>query len=74
MVSGIGDGGEPARLQSEVARLDARLRATVDSLADPYLVLRPHADDADGRADVVVVDANPAACHWLAVERDELMG
>ena len=53
---------------------EARLRATLDSLLDPHLMLRA-ARSADGRiADLLCSEPNAAACHGLDRTRDELDG
>jgi diguanylate cyclase (GGDEF)-like protein/PAS domain S-box-containing protein len=52
----------------------ARLRATLDSLLDPHLVLSA-VRDAEGRVvDLGFEDANDAACDYLRTTRTELLG
>ena len=52
----------------------ARLKATLDSLLDPQILLRP-VRGIDGKiSDFVFADANPAACAHDHVEHDELVG
>ncbi len=72
--------GEPGVVASftdvtaEAARSSARMRATVDSMLDPHVLL--HAQrGADGRvADVVVAEANDGAVLALGGDRDQIVG
>lgn len=59
----------------EAAALErARLRATLDSLLDPQVVLEP-SGDREGRIDgLVFTDANPAACSYFKIKREEILG
>ena len=51
-----------------------RLKATMDSLLDPYIMLRP-LRDSDGKiTDFIIADANPAACAHDNIEREKLVG
>lgn len=62
-----------ARRDAILAASGARLRATMDSLVDPFVLLSVRGAD-DGREVVVVDDANRAACRELGRRRDELVG
>ncbi len=73
--------GEVARQQNELrtARLraeedEAQVRATLDSLIDPHLLLRAIRDGTGQVIDLACVDANEAACLALAINRDDLIG
>ena len=52
----------------------AALRATVDSLLDPYVVLEAVRDEAGQIVDFVYVDANPAACAYNGLAYQDLVG
>jgi PAS domain S-box-containing protein len=52
----------------------AALRATVDSLLDPHVLLEAVRDEAGRIVDFVYVDANPAACAYNGMEYEELVG
>ncbi len=52
----------------------ARLKATLDSLLDPHIILRPVRDSGGTITDFVFVDTNPAACAHDNMERDKLVG
>ncbi|MCS5700985.1 PAS domain S-box protein [Cyanobium sp. FGCU-52] len=50
------------------------LRATLDSLLDPHLVLEP-LYDADGRpVDLICADVNPSCLSYLGLDRSRLIG
>lgn len=50
------------------------LRAIVDSLLDPLVLLEPIRDEAGKVTDFEYVDANQAACVYLKMDRDALIG
>lgn len=52
----------------------ARLRATLDCLLDPHVVLDPARVPGDGISDFLITDANPAACHFLGLPREDFLG
>ncbi len=52
----------------------SRLRATLDALVDPHVLLRPRRDSDRRIADFVFADANPAACACCKMERGQLVG
>jgi len=52
----------------------AILRASLDSLADPYLVAECVRDDRGTVVDFVVTEANPAACAALGLPREAVLG
>ena len=51
-----------------------RLRATLDSLLDPHVLLDPVRSSSGAIVDFVCIDANPAACHYLQTDRAGLLG
>jgi PAS domain S-box-containing protein len=58
--------------QLEVERRE--LRATLDGLLEPHILLKPVRDD-DGRiVDFLYHDANPAACAYNRMTREQLVG
>jgi PAS domain S-box-containing protein len=52
----------------------ATLRATVDSLLDPHVVLEAVRDETGQIVDFVYVDANPAACVYNGMDYEDLVG
>ena len=52
----------------------ALLRATVDSLLDPHILLQAVRDASGQIVDFVHVDANPAACAYDGMTHDDLVG
>jgi diguanylate cyclase (GGDEF)-like protein/PAS domain S-box-containing protein len=51
-----------------------RLNAMLGILFHPYVITEP-VRDAGGRVvDFIYTDANPAACAWIGVDRDHLLG
>jgi diguanylate cyclase (GGDEF)-like protein/PAS domain S-box-containing protein len=52
----------------------ARLRATLDSLMDPHLVLSAVRDDTGEVVDLRIDDVNDAACRHYRASREELIG
>jgi len=61
-----------ARAALEIER--ARLRATLDSLLDPHVMLEAVRDDQGRIIDFVYTDANEAACRYNQLERAQLVG
>lgn len=51
-----------------------RLRATLDGMLDPLAIVEPVRDHDRCVVDFTCLDANPAACGWLRVDRDRLVG
>ena len=51
-----------------------RLRATLDSLLDPHVVMRAVRDDSGRIVDFEYTDANAAACAYNGLDYDDLMG
>ena len=75
------DVSERKRVEGELAaaheqlELDAnRLEAMIDSLLDPLALLQPIHSDHGQIADLVYTDVNQAACDYLAMTREELIG
>ncbi len=62
------------RNERELARAEARMRTTLDSLLDPHEMLTPIRDDAGHIVDLEYVQVNRASCHYLGMSRDELEG
>ncbi|WP_166793214.1 sensor domain-containing protein [Cryobacterium lactosi] len=52
----------------------AILRASLDSLADPYVVVTAARDPHGAVVDLLVTEANPAACEFQQATRDQLLG
>ncbi|RYV52809.1 PAS domain S-box protein [Pengzhenrongella frigida] len=51
-----------------------RLQATLDTEFDPHVLLEVVRDEARQIADFVFVEVNPAACDYLGMSREELVG
>jgi diguanylate cyclase (GGDEF)-like protein/PAS domain S-box-containing protein len=51
-----------------------RLNATLKSLFDLHAVLQPVRNEAGRIVDFLFEDANPAACGWIGVDREHLLG
>ena len=58
----------------EVQRERTRLQTTVDSLLDPHVMLQAVRDESGRILDFECTDANPAACRFLRLSREELAG
>ncbi|MEI6620899.1 MAG: PAS domain S-box protein [Actinomycetes bacterium] len=52
----------------------ARLRATLDSLIDPHVLLDAARDESGTIVDFVYTDANPAACAYNGVDYHDMVG
>ncbi|TXH42535.1 MAG: PAS domain S-box protein [Actinobacteria bacterium] len=50
------------------------LRATLDALADPHVLLASVRDGSGAVVDFKYEEANPAACHFMRVPREDLLG
>ncbi|CAB4364580.1 MAG: EAL domain-containing protein [Actinobacteria bacterium] len=65
------------QLQVAKERLDAshlQLRAVIDTLLDPHVLLDAIRDENDQIVDFVYVDANDAACEYNRMTREQLVG
>ena len=62
------------RSERELARAEARMRTTLDSLLDPHEMLTPIRDDTGQIVDLEYVHVNRASCRYLRKVRDELEG
>ena len=51
-----------------------RLKTTLDSLIDPHTLMQPVRDESGQISDFIQTDVNPAACNWIGIERDHLLG
>jgi diguanylate cyclase (GGDEF)-like protein/PAS domain S-box-containing protein len=63
---------DPARLQLELEAERERLRTLLDSMIDPYVLLRPMRENGTV-TDLLVVDVNPAASGYLEVPPEKLL-
>ncbi len=55
-------------------RAAVHLRQTLEGMLDPYVILQPVRDAGRHVVDFTCLDVNRAACAWLRVDRDRLMG
>lgn len=65
------------RLRLTTAALNAekrRLEATLGIVFDPYVITETLRDGEGRVVDFLYKDANPAACAWIGVDRDRLLG
>ena len=51
-----------------------RLNTTLESLLDPHAFMKPVRDETGRIIDFIFDDANPAACSWTGIDRDNLTG
>lgn len=76
----VGRIGGAHDIQREVQARDSaeaerrRLNATLETLFDPHVVVRPVRDDTGLIVDFIFDDANPAACGWIGIDRDTIKG
>lgn len=61
-------------ITSEMAKASARLRATVDSMLDPHVLLRAVRDANGQLLDVQIAEANDAALRYARTPRDKAIG
>jgi diguanylate cyclase (GGDEF)-like protein/PAS domain S-box-containing protein len=73
-ICGFSDVDDLVTAQGIVRRDTFRSQLIVDSLLNPHIVLRPVRDDYGRTVDFVYVDINRAACEYVGVERDEIIG
>lgn len=67
-------GEPPAVLAVRSRRSESLLRAVIDTMVDPYVVLRA-VRNRDGRiTDFVVIEANPSACDFNQLPHEQLIG
>lgn len=72
--SGPGVVASFADVTTQTSAASAKLRATVDSMLDPHVLVMA-VSDVDGQlADVQVVEANDAALRYLRASREQMIG
>jgi PAS domain S-box-containing protein len=74
VVSGLRDVDELVRTREAAKAGEAAVRATMDSLMDPHVLLEAVRDETGQIADFVYVEANPAACTYNAIDHENLVG
>jgi PAS domain S-box-containing protein len=74
LVSGWRDVDELVRTREAATASEAALRATLDSLMDPHVLLEAVRDETGQIVDFVHVDANPAACAYTRIDYQNLIG
>ena len=62
------------RAEREAKAAHARRRAVLDSMLDPHVLLEAVRDQAHTIVDFLYADANDAACAYLSMDRDALLG
>jgi diguanylate cyclase (GGDEF)-like protein/PAS domain S-box-containing protein len=60
--------------QEQLVMDKIQLRATLDSLLDPHLMMQPVREDRTRIVDFVLTDANPAACAHHQAARKDMIG
>ncbi|WP_407343757.1 EAL domain-containing protein [Pengzhenrongella phosphoraccumulans] len=74
VVASIKDVDDLVRAREEAVADRAHLRATVDSLLDPHVLLTAVRDDSGLIVDFEYADANPAACEYNQIAYADLIG
>ena len=74
VVGGWRDVDDLVRAQQTAQADRANLRATVDSLLDPHILLEAVRDETGQIVDFVYLDANPAACTYNHLDYQDLVG
>ena len=73
-IVGLRDVHELVSARELLSREQSRLRATVDSLLDPHVLLEAVRDEFGQIVDFVYTDANAAACKYNGLAYQELVG
>lgn len=73
-VKGFRDIHDQVRSQQALREERAQLRAVMDSLIDPHVLLTAIWDDKGNIVDFRYTDANPAACLYNQMTREQLIG
>ncbi len=73
-VGGLRDIQREVQVREAVKAERQRLKATIDSLLEPLILMQPVWDKDGHVADFIYAEANPAACAWLQTDRDHLLG
>ena len=74
LVVGLKDVDDLVRARDAAEADQARLRATIDSLLDPHVLLEAVRDESNAIVDFTYVDANQAAARDLRRDLGEVMG
>jgi PAS domain S-box-containing protein len=74
VVSGLRNVDELVQAREEAQADRTAIRATVDSLLDPHILLEAVRDETGQIVDFVYVDANPAACAYNRMDYEDLVG
>jgi len=74
VVSGLRDVDDLVRAREAAEADRATLRATLDSLMDPHVLLEAVRDDRGQIVDFLFADANPAACAYNGIAYEDLVG
>jgi diguanylate cyclase (GGDEF)-like protein/PAS domain S-box-containing protein len=73
-ISGLRDVDELVRARQDAESDRQRLRATLDSLLDPHVLIRASRDESGHIVDFTFVEVNSAACEYLKVPYEQLVG
>jgi PAS domain S-box-containing protein len=73
IVTGLRDVTDVIRARREAEEHRAILQATLDSLLEPHVLLEAVRDQSGQIVDFLFADANPAACAYHRLDRDDLV-
>lgn len=73
-IGGLRDIQREVQVREAVKAERARLKATLDSLLEPLVLVQPVRGKDGHVTDFIYADANPAACAWLQIDHDQLLG
>lgn len=73
-VGGLRDIQREVQVREAVKAERLRLKATLDSLLEPLVLAQPLRDKDGHVTDFIYADANPAACAWMQIDRERLLG
>jgi diguanylate cyclase (GGDEF)-like protein/PAS domain S-box-containing protein len=74
VVVGFRDVGEEVRARDAIVASQSRLQSTIDSLLDPHVLLEAVRDASGTIIDFVYAETNDAACEYMQMDRDDLLG
>lgn len=74
MVLGLRDVTELVEARAASEEREERRRAMLDSLLDPHVLIEAVRDDAGNIVDFEYLDANRAACDYVNLRKDQLIG
>ncbi|MEN9644349.1 MAG: hypothetical protein RL238_1018 [Actinomycetota bacterium] len=73
-VAMLRDVDELVKMRDDLAAANRRLRATLDTLFDPHVLLQAMRDEHGKVYDFLHLESNEAACHYNGATREQLIG